>query len=80
MKEIEIAGHIDFTYTNWKGDESRRTVMVEKIVFGESSYHTGMQFLMYAFDEKKNGAMRVFAMKDMSEVSGAFIPFSDVKE
>lgn len=53
-----------FTYKNWKGNVSERTVKNPKFVYGTSPYHEGEQWFIEAFDLDKND-MRMFACVDI---------------
>lgn len=51
-------------YTNYRGETALRTIVPEKIHFGETEWHPEPQWLLEAHDVEK-GANRSFAMKDI---------------
>lgn len=53
-----------FYYRNWKGEEGYRRVVNPEILYKESEYHKGMQFILRAFDLDKDD-FREFAMADI---------------
>ncbi len=68
MTHIEppLEKQVSFTYTNWRGETKKRTVVPISIRFGISDYHEGEQWFLVAFDiEKGDLAIREFAMKDI---------------
>ncbi|HDR8453936.1 TPA: hypothetical protein QC364_000727 [Bacillus cereus] len=58
---------LKFDYVNWQGVAGYREIRVIRIFFGSTDYHKESQWLMEAWDLKKQ-EKRVFAMKDMSNV------------
>lgn len=52
-----------FTYTNWRGETSERTIQPKYVWFGSTEWHPEPQWLLTAFDLEKN-AHRDFALKD----------------
>lgn len=56
-----------FAYKNWEGEWATRRVIPKSVRFGVSEWHREPQWLMLAVDIDK-GALREFAMKDMSEI------------
>jgi hypothetical protein len=67
LKEIKINSIIMFNYKNWKDEKGVRTCVVEGIFYGSNAWHKEEQFLLNGFDLDKN-EMRVYAMKDMSDI------------
>lgn len=67
MREIKSDSIIMFNYKNWKGEVGIRTCVVEGIFCGSNAWHQEEQFLLNGFDLDKN-EMRVYAMKDMSDI------------
>jgi len=59
---------LKFSYKNWRGEVSQRTVRPISIRFGATIRHGTEQWLMLAFDQEKQ-AHREFAMTDMSEIT-----------
>ena len=53
-----------FTYRNWKGEVSERTVIPIKLWTGCTEFHTDTQLLLTAFDTDKQ-AERTFAVADI---------------
>lgn len=70
MIEVSTGGYgtpvMVFFYRNWKGEQGYRRVVNPKIVYKESKYHKGMQFIIEAFDIDKQD-FRDFAMCDIIE-------------
>lgn len=58
---------ITFDYTNHRGEKARRTAKVIKVWWGETSYHSGEQWIFTGYDYDRQ-ANRDFAMKDMTAV------------
>jgi len=57
---------ITFTYKNYKGDFSERTVIPERIKYGYSQYHGPHDLcLLWAYDVNKE-QYRDFAIKDIT--------------
>ena len=54
-----------FTYRNYRGEVSTRTVVPLHIMWGANEWHPEEQWLLYAIDVKKE-AQRLFAMKDIT--------------
>lgn len=52
-----------FFYTNYKGEQSYRTVQNPRIYFGNTPYHRKLQWLLEAYDCDKDD-IRVFALED----------------
>jgi len=67
MISVQIGNRLIFTYKNWKGETSKRTVYVEEIVYGNNQWHQEPQFFIKGFDEDKLEE-RFFAMKDISNL------------
>lgn len=70
MITARVGGYIEgleFDYTNYKGEQSHRRVIVHSVGYGSNEWHPEPQWLMYALDLDKN-EFREFAMKDMSNV------------
>lgn len=64
----ELSGSdFECDYVNYKGERSHRRISPRSIRFGTSHYHPEPQWLMAAADLDK-GALREFAMKDMTNV------------
>lgn len=57
---------VSITYTNWRGETTKRIIQPERIYFGKTQWHPEEQWLLRAFDQDKQ-AKRDFAMKDISE-------------
>ena len=55
---------IKIQYTNWRGENSLRSVIPRKILFGSTEWHPSKQWLLYAHDVDKND-MRSFAIQDI---------------
>jgi hypothetical protein len=58
---------IEFDYFNWKGIKGHRKVLVTMFHYGSTEYHPEEQWLLEGVDMDK-GEVRIFAMKDMSNV------------
>lgn len=58
-----------FTYQNWRGEVSERTVLTAFIRFGVNRWHPDPQWLLRGFDFDRSD-FREFAMKDMTGVRG----------
>lgn len=67
MFDVKINDVITFMYTNWKGETSKRSAVVEEFLFGSNQWHKEPQFLIKAFDLDKND-MRLFAIRDISQL------------
>jgi len=71
LVEAPRRGHpATFKYANWKGEESTRTVVPDKIWFGTTKWHPTPQYFLRAYDLDKR-AWRDFAMKDIREWANA---------
>ena len=57
---------VTFTYRNYRGEVSTRTVIPIHIAWGANEWHPEQQWLLYALDTEKN-APRFFAMKDIKD-------------
>lgn len=55
--------HLDFDYTNYRGEKSKRHVILDRMEFTTTEYH-GKCLHMFAYDKDKQ-AERAFAVKDM---------------
>lgn len=64
---IKKGSYIVFTYTNWKGEQSLRKVIVSDFTFGSNECHKEPQLLLLAFDVEKS-VYRTFATKDIMRV------------
>jgi hypothetical protein len=62
-----VSGDISFDYTNYRGEQSRRTVTPVTHRWGTSQWHPELQWLMLALDHDK-GQPREFAVKDMTNI------------
>lgn len=51
-------------YRNWKGAVGVREITPTTLLFGESPYHDGPQYLLRAFDHGR-GEPRTFAVRDI---------------
>lgn len=51
-------------YTNHRGERAERTIEPGSWYFGKTEWHPEEQWLMYAFDVKKD-VFRTFAQKDI---------------
>lgn len=67
MLSINVGDRIEFGYTNWKGEYSKRAAVVKDIAFGNVEWHDGKQWIMTGFDLDKR-LDRFFAMKDMHNI------------
>lgn len=67
MQQVNLLSDIQFDYVNYKGIKGKRDVKVWNIYFGSTDFHTESQWLMKAWDYDKQD-IRIFAMKDMSNV------------
>lgn len=66
-----VNGHrFRFSYINWRGETSQRHVAAWGVFWGTTAFHTEPQWLLQAFDLEKR-VQRVFAMRDMTEVTTA---------
>ena len=68
MITINKGDVIQFTYTNWKGETGTRKVFVYEFKWGSNEWHKEEQWLLHGLDEDK-GVSRLFAMKDMKDVT-----------
>ena len=55
---------VKILYTNYRGKTATRTIVPERIWFGETEWHPEKQWLLDAFDLDKK-APRSFALKDI---------------
>lgn len=55
---------ITFSYKNWRGETSRRTVRPMELWFGSSEWHPQEQWFLHAMDLEK-GEERDFALVDI---------------
>lgn len=55
---------VKILYTNYRGETAVRTIIPQRIWFGEIEWHPGKQWFLDAFDIEKN-AQRSFAVKDI---------------
>lgn len=62
----KLQTRVTFTYKNWRGMVSTRTVQPFRIFFGVTEYHPDPQWLLEAWDCDKDAA-RTFALKDISQ-------------
>ena len=58
---------VEFDYTNWKGEKSRRRAKLMDFYYGSNEYHPEPQWLYVGWDLDKK-AKRTFALKDMTNV------------
>jgi hypothetical protein len=56
-----------FTYTNYRGEVSVRTVTPMEIIFGSTKWHPDDQWLMRALDRQK-WEERLFALNEMTDL------------
>lgn len=61
---VEAVRGVEFTYTNWRGETSKRRVLPVRFWFGSTKWHKERQRMMTAFDLDK-GEMRDFAVDDI---------------
>lgn len=54
QKTIEFGLIQKFSYNNYRGEKSRRTVLPLRLEFGQSVYYTEPQWLLRCFDYDKN--------------------------
>ncbi|UXR28962.1 WYL domain containing protein [Bacillus phage Nachito] len=59
---------VQFDYKNWRGVESRRTVLVGYVCWGSTEWHPEEQWLLKAFDKEKKDS-RMFALKDIRNIT-----------
>ena len=64
--EVEPRKCVRFWYTNYKGERSVRSVQPIEIFFGSTPHHEEPQWLMKAWDLKKN-SYRSFALRDIEK-------------
>lgn len=62
---------ISFTYTNWRGETALRHVVPVGVEFGSTKWHPEPGWLLRARDTEKRLEERLFAMKDMTDVTAA---------
>jgi len=55
---------VKIDYTNWKQERSTRTILPERIFFGQNEWHKEQQWLLEALDVEKK-QMRTFAIKNI---------------
>lgn len=67
MIMIRPGKRIAFTYKNYRGEMSHRTVTIIGVDYGATEWRPEPGFLMSALDEKK-AQERKFAMCDMSDL------------
>lgn len=67
MLKINLLDDIEFDYINWKGEFGKREIKVWNIYFGSTEFHGEEQWLLEGWDYHKQ-VVRVFAMKDMSNI------------
>ncbi|MCX7610253.1 MAG: hypothetical protein N2043_01525 [Ignavibacterium sp.] len=67
MFDVKVGNVIYFTYTNWRGETSKRKAIVQEFVFGSNQWHKEPQFMIKGFDLDK-ASVRMFATKDISEL------------
>lgn len=67
MINFKINDHIEFTYTNWKGDTSKRQAIVKEFLFGSNEYHPEKQVIIGGFDLEK-ADFRTYTTKDISDL------------
>ena len=66
---------LQFWYRNYKGDVALRTVIPEKVWYGETIYHPGKQWFMTAFchdrEERRDFALRdcIFHLSSLKDTS-----------
>lgn len=58
-----------FTYTNWRGETSRRHVAMYGAFWRTTERHPEPQWMLHAFDIEKDEP-RIFAMRDIKDVTG----------
>lgn len=61
---VEEKQIINIVYTNYRGETSVRKILPQKIWFGKTQWHPEEQWLLEAYDIKKQGD-RSFAIKDI---------------
>lgn len=59
---------LHFTYSNWKGEVSRRRAHFTLLQFGANEWHPDPQFLVYGYDLDKQ-APRTYALRDMTDIT-----------
>jgi hypothetical protein len=64
---IQQGTKINFTYTNWRGETSKRRAIVLNLLYGSTEYHPEPQWLLKGFDLDKD-AIRIYAIRDMKDV------------
>ena len=67
MIPLKSQNIVHFDYKNWRGEESRRTVIVYHVCWGSTEWHPEEQWLLKAYDTDKQKT-RLFALKDISNL------------
>lgn len=67
---------VSFGYTNYRGEHSLRRATPIRFEFGSTEHHQEPQWLMHAIDHDK-GAIRAFALKDITFVDSGKEPLSE---
>lgn len=61
---IKNRKYIQIDYTNYRNKRNVRIVQPNEIIFEETYFHKGKQWILYAYDPTKKD-MRCFACKDI---------------
>lgn len=64
-----MSDEIEFFYTNYKGQKSRRRANNIHVVFTQTAWHPQTQHIMFA-DDLDKGERRGFALKDCDFTCG----------
>lgn len=64
---IGFGRHLEFEYTNHKGERETRRICVHRVYWGATKYHPQPQWIMGAHDMHRRED-REFAMRDMVDV------------
>jgi hypothetical protein len=76
--DLKFGDHIEFEYTNWKGETETRRVCIHRIAWGRTEYHPQPQAIMFAHCMDRR-ADRGFALRDMANVR-RWSPFAESGE
>jgi hypothetical protein len=57
-------GAVVVDYVNWRGEQSTRTIVPERLLFESTKWHPEKQWILWALDVEK-GERRGFAMRDV---------------
>lgn len=68
LKPLRFPAVVHFTYTNYKGETTRRHARVYYVDWTSAPHHPVPQWIMVGQDLEKQ-ALRSFAMADMKDVT-----------